>query len=1032
MGLQEQHVAFKFAGGVETKMDSKAVPSARLLVLENGVFTRAISIKKRNGYRALDKNIANSASSVSGARRLGARDTELLQFTGDRCYSEQTDADQWQDAGAVVCATGSDRVAVHTGTHQSVPDRAAVNGIAVYAWEDSLGGVWWTATDASSGAVYRAPTQAHASGTRPRCVAVGDALHIYFVVASLVMVLVINTSQPSAAVSASVLIDDIDTTNPAYDAVPTLRDGTPALIAWRENATTNIRLGYVSSGGQLGSPSSGYPSVVRLAASASATSPVAVAAKYVDGADGDRNYVAFCTTTPHGSISTFTGGTLSVAITPVATSVVYTTPVAVTRLALAEASGVVWAAFEETAVQASQRFCVVNSLTGTTAGTERSLLSVGLAARAFQAIDDVFAVFVHDTTYFNTYVTLRLSDFAPAGRHCPAEATGAPERSMLPSVHVVDDVASVTLPYKVRLQSAANDKFSESALRLVTMDFDDDNSHQTAQLGRSLYMAGACPQHYDGRQWYEHGFHFGPEYVAAPALAGGGSLTVSSTYEYVFWYEWTDMQGEIHRGPTSTGTTVITGVGDTQATFALPTLRVTRKSNVRICVARSLPGDTSRLWRVSSLDPTTAGSANGYVASTTTANTVTFLDQMSDANLQLQEELYTTGDILSNDPAALGSLVVAGKNRLFFTDAQAPHVVRFSQRLAAGFGVEIAPELAHDVDPYGGAITGLAIMDDVVYAFKAGMVFAFNGDGPFEDGTTSSGSAASGFSGSQLVTSDVGCSNPSSIVLTAEGLLFQSAKGIYLLDHGRQVSYVGSPVEAYNAQTVRRAIVLPDRSAVLFVTDSGSSLYYDYLFHQWSTFANHEGYDAIVVDGSLYYLRTNDTVFKETPGEYSDNGSRIVLRFETAWLHLYEHLQGWQRFWKLLLLGTWVSPHQLGIQYRTSYQDAWSDASWLDATGDTDSAGWLTGEGCSEIGVDPLTGTSYGDGVFGAGDYGGTADDVYQWRFGIHEDGQAVQFRFEDFEKAGLAGASFELTEMTITGGVKKLDARPFSGSRST
>jgi hypothetical protein len=42
-----------------------------------------------------------------------------------------------------------------------------------------------------------------------------------------------------------------------------------------------------------------------------------------------------------------------------------------------------------------------------------------------------------------------------------------------------------------------------------------------------------------------------------------------------------------------------------------------------------------------------------------------------------------------------------------------------------------------------------------------------------------------------------------------------------------------------------------------------------------------------------------------------------------------------------------------------------------------------------------------------------------------------VQFRFEDFEKAGLSGASFELTEMTIVGGVMKPDNRPFAASRS-
>ena len=67
MGYQEQQVSFKFAGGVETKMDSKAVPATRLLALENGVFTRAISIKKRNGHERRSRTIAGRAVGLGGS-----------------------------------------------------------------------------------------------------------------------------------------------------------------------------------------------------------------------------------------------------------------------------------------------------------------------------------------------------------------------------------------------------------------------------------------------------------------------------------------------------------------------------------------------------------------------------------------------------------------------------------------------------------------------------------------------------------------------------------------------------------------------------------------------------------------------------------------------------------------------------------------------------------------------------------------------------------------------------------------------------
>ncbi len=1153
MPLQEQNISYKFAGGVETKMDSKAVPAARLLALENGVFSRAISIKKRNGYAPRSRVIDGATSLIRGAQRLAKRDDELLLFTANRCYSNQSVADQWTDAGALLAPVGSDRAAVHTSTAQTMPDRATNGGVTAYAWEDSLGGVWWTVIDEANGRVYRAPTQANAAGQRPRCVPVGDAIHIYYAVpaAHQINVIIVNPASPSAAVSELIVISDLDGTNPVYDAVPTTRTGTPALVVWQEATTTSLRTGYITAGGALGSPGTGCPSVAELAVSLVSDSPVACAYKYVDGADGDRIVLAYMTSTT-GIVHVLNGGTVAIPVgaTTSAQHIAYAVAAHVTRIALTEADGVAWVVFEETAAAPSERYSVVNSVTvGGAIGSEHTIRSLGLAARAFRisgptvtavaatlvltdgtdllvltarttgtggnALDiaignlipdvpsaphysesgnhatisnytpgfgttfsglaavinastlfsavvvgtgthsadslwgtyagagaqaltggvdgtsnaDAFAVFVHDTMFFNTYVTLRLSDFAPTGRHLPGSACG-PTRTHLASVYVADDVATLVLPYKARLASANNDKFSESALRKITMDFDNDSSHQTAQFGRGLYLGAACPQHYDGRLWTEQGFHVGPELIA-DVVASGGSMTVASTYEYKVWYEWTDGLGEVHRGPESIGHVVTTGGSDTQATLTLPTLRVTRKSNVRICVARSRPGDTSEFFRVSSSDPTVSG-ANGFIANDATIDSVSFLDKMSDANLILQEPMYTIGGILSNDPCPLGAHVTAGKNRLFFTDAEAGSVVRFSKRIATGFGAECAPELQQDIDPFGGDVTALATMDDVVYVFKASAIFAFNGDGPFEDGTDTSGGTVSGFSSPQIITSDVGCTDPSSIVLMPQGLMFKSAKGIYQLSRSREVTYVGSPVEAYNSQNVRRAVVLPDRTAVLFLTDSGVSLYYDYLFQQWSTFTNHEGYDAAVVNNTFHYLRTNDVVFRETPGVYTDGGARITLRFETAWLHLHEHLQGFQRFWKLLLLGTWASPHQLGVSHRLDYDEAWSEPYYLDATGGTDPAGWLSGDSVNAVGTDPLAGSNYGDGNYGDGVYGGTGPDVYQWRYGIYEAGEAIQFRFEDFEKAGLAGASFELTEMTIVGGIMKPDIRPFGGARST
>ncbi len=321
-------------------------------------------------------------------------------------------------------------------------------------------------------------------------------------------------------------------------------------------------------------------------------------------------------------------------------------------------------------------------------------------------------------------------------------------------------------------------------------------------------------------------------------------------------------------------------------------------------------------------------------------------------------------------------------------------------------------------------------MDEQLIIFKESALFLVGGDGPLDNGDSSQ----TGFTNPQMITSDVGCVDPASIVLMPTGLMFKSAKGIYLLDRGKSVTYVGSPVEAYNTQDVRRATMMQDRTQVVFLTSSGKTLLFDYLFSQWSTFTNHEGYDACLVGGSYHYMRTDGRIFKEAPGSYSDDGRAIVMRFETAWVHFHEHLQGFQRFYHLHLLGERKSPHQFKIQYRTNYKPHWSDPVYLDATDATVATGWVSGWDAGWTigsGEEPMAGTVYGDGNYGDGPYGGNPPDVYQWRMHLGAKGQSISFRFEDFEQAGETGASFELSEMLITGGSKGPAYKPFSASRS-
>lgn len=1033
MALRETVQAFSFSSGIETKQNPLKVPMPKLLVLENGVFSRGTSIIKRNGLGDLGQAIEGSTSTVVGAIRMARRGSELLEFTPNRCYSRESGDSQWSDVGAVFSAVGADRPLVTTGTDQTMCDQAENGGIRVVAWEDSAVGVWWSVVDASSGRVYRAAAQADSAGISPRCVSVGGNLHVYWANPTLgaIRVLVINPLAPAAAVTPLQLTADLSATTPTYDVAPTGRAGSPSIVAWCESGTSDIRVGYVHQSGILGSVLLGLPAVKNISVTRGAGTPLAIDYLTVDGGTADVVGLAFISNTNAGRALSFNG-----VLTNTGTRSVYTaTNVQRIALVVTGSDTTMTLAFEETAAQASNHFVVVvdGVRPATASGTQSTIRSVGLVSKGFHISGAAFATFVHDTTFFNTYLTLKISGIGadgviPIGRHLPGSAAGLPVRKHLSSVTVTDSVAKIAVPMRQRLVSENDDKFLETAPRLITIDFDSDQSHQTVEFGKGLYMAGACPMHYDGRIWSELGFSVGPEVITV-VKAAGGSMTSGAVYEYRCWYEWTDAQGEVHPGPTSPGILVTMGGGDTQVTLTLPTCRLTRKSGVRIMVARSLPGsdgNASQLWRVSSLDTTTSGAANGYVANSTSVDTVTFLDRMSDATLQTFDELYTDGGILSNDPTPLGSAIARGKDRLFASDPSDPTIVRYSQPFADGFGVQWPPELFLRIDLQGGSVQGLGAIDDRIIIWTEHQIWTFAGDGPDATG----GSDTTGFSRPQLLPGgDIGCTDPQSIVFTPRGYMFKSPQGIWELGGDSTINYRGAPVEGFNSQTIRRAVQLPDRTQVLFLTDSGKSLLYDYLFDQWSTFTNYEGRDCVVVDGRLNMIRTDGRVFFETPGVYSDNGVRIRLRIETAWIHMVEYLQGFQKFFNFHLLGTWVSAHQLGVQYQTDYTQGWNDAVWFDATGETDPTAWISGS--NVVGAEPISGSEYDVGQYSAGPYGGIAPGEYAWRLDLYEVGQSIQFRFEDFERAGLFGPSFELTELVITGGVLGTVRRPMTAGRS-
>lgn len=1033
MPLAPQPLPIQFAGGVETQQDHKQVPATKLLTLENATFVKQSTLAKRNGYSALSKLIDGGSSEYGDVVGLASRQDELLVFAGERCYSYRDSRDRWVDTGEVLSTVATEEPIARTGTDQDTPDHATNEGVTVVAWEDSRGGIRCSVVEAATGRVLLADTLLDVNGLQPICVPCGTVLHTYWRDSNgRIWVAIVNPVTPTVTPVPIALVDNLSTSNPRFDATdggPLYPEINPAVLAWAD-ASGGFRVGYVHPSGVMGSIITGLPVT---AAWADATSgPIAVA---VDRHEGEHIAVAVAGASVQVRWLSPTSLTTS-------TGLVTAAAISAARLVIeidgtTQGSPVAWWAGEVSGAWADQHTVQsgkVSQSTAVVASSGRILRGHRLQSRAFWDGDNVYALVGHEVFYFPYLAVVRLSadDFGGSEntqafyRSFVGQWPGnGVARTQISSVHSVSPDAdglsrthAFTVTYRIQAESENGDVFSETGIKLVTIDMDSDLAYQSAELGRGLYLASSCQQHYDGSRWAEAGFHTAPDVTDGTfdtsTSSGSGSLPDASVFLYRVIYEEIDAQGEIHRSAPSSPITITTTGPSSKNTLQLPTYRLTNKRRARIGVFRSEANaegtiDTISFYRVSSVDPSDTGD-NGYVANSTTVDTIAFVDNMADDVLAAQEPLYTNGGVLPNDPSPMrGDALAGGKNRLFWTDPTDPNVIRYSQERADETSVEMPVSLKLRSDPYGGRIVALGVMDGAVFAFCETAIYGFGGPGPLAAPDT----GPDAFSAVELITSDCGCKSPNSIVQTPVGIMFQSEKGIKLLDRTRQVVDIGAPVYAYNDQLVTRATLLPDRTQVLFLVQSGLSLLFDYERKQWSTFTNHEGYDARVVDGSYYYLRTDGRVFVETPGEYRDDNAHIVMKIETAWIKMAGYLQGWQRVLWALFLGEWKSRHTLVVRYRIDYNPGYSAPISLDVN----------------TNVDPRY---YGEGVYGAGIYGnGTADSTrYQRAIHFNIPCQAIQFSIEDTEETDTFGASFELSELLLVGGI--LDSRAKIGPART
>lgn len=261
-----------------------------------------------------------------------------------------------------------------------------------------------------------------------------------------------------------------------------------------------------------------------------------------------------------------------------------------------------------------------------------------------------------------------------------------------------------------------------------------------------------------------------------------------------------------------------------------------------------------------------------------------------------------------------------------------------------------------------------------------------------------------GYSVPQLVSTDAGCVSARSVVQAPESLLFNSQKGIYRLNAGLSVDYVGAPVEAFNGYDITAATLVSSNNEIRFLTDQGVCLVYNYYVNEWSTFTI-QGTDATIWDDTYVYIATDGTVRQETPGYFYDLTAPIPLVMETSWL-AFTGIQGYQRVKWAYWLGDFRSQHTWKLSVGYNFSPAYQYAVTMDPMAAYDEVFYG------------------GDPVFGGNIEYGTGLSVYQYRHKpVRQKCQSIRFRIEDQNPQGT-GESFAINGLSFivgrkTGGVK-------------
>lgn len=909
-----QVVPIPLLGGLAEGIDPKQAPPGTLSLAENCIRRKSGLVEKRWGTRYL-----GSTAFFTTATRILIRGDELAVTDGADVWSYAALAAAWEHVGPIA------DVGLTWDTLLDINDGARLADIAMLS--DGRLVVAWSIGDASAevpGDVFYQIIDRSSGGsrtTRPTLVSSGtSADHIRIVVNGTDFAIVMNDTSSTnidawlSATGGLVTLTNINHQGYPFDAVAL---GARFAVVWLKTGGPESNAILVETWDfATGTPQVG-PTIVK-------SGVTSVDSFSIDGRTGESLFIAWATfgagfgvgvaIAVHNPLSLVQ----TLAPTVIDASLNVDSTVGVCRY---DATTYVLMWTGVTSASGSYYPSLVQTKLVTTSGTtSASRLSWGLVGltrpfmlggKPYVYMGDYRWQNIAGTNSYLVAIETAEADFGYwphrltgivdvlAAGEWPTPAFGTNSKGWLPNV-VVASATEMLAPLPFQAQLVASDivnglgpvRWGVRLVSATTGTSRPPDMWRTVQIGAELYWCAGCEQAYDGVNVFDFGAHQAAIIDAAQTTSAGGGGLSAGNYLYSTVPEYRSQAGILHRGPTCPPVTVATGAASrTTLKYVAPFL-----SNKRLAVEtndnpmrptvpiyRSKVNGTT-LYRLTVL-PTLNVSNPDFVTGPTT-----FLDTRADlgigngAVLASQAPLYTTGGELDDLPTPALYTQWLHRNRIWGILGDR-RTVGFSKDFTQNVGV--APGFHPTfIFSFNDVLTAGASMDDKSIVFSSSRIWFVLGDGPARNGQNST------FEAPIKVQTDVGCTSGRSVVSMPDGIMFQSARGIYLLTRGLEVVFIGKAVQdeldAY--PVVTSAVLVAAQNQVRFTCNNtagtaGIVLVFDYLEKQWvrskytDTQAGTYGCpiaDAAMWQGQWTFVTPTGAVFVEDTTTHRDAGTTWV------------------------------------------------------------------------------------------------------------------------------------------------------------